>query len=156
MISKGAKNLIRQMLTLNPKRRISAQDALSDPWITENKIQQGLKQNIIDNLTNFQSQNRFRHAVIIFMSNMVVSKKEQKELMEAFQALDLDGNGTLTYEELIEGYKKIYPKKTIEEVEIIVQNIMDKIDVNGSGQIDFSEFIVASMSQATLLHASSI
>ena len=148
--------MIRQMLTLNPKRRISAQDALSDPWITENKIQQGLKQNIIDNLTNFQSQNRFRHAVIIFMSNMVVSKKEQKELMEAFQALDLDGNGTLTYEELIEGYKKIYPKKTIEEVEIIVQNIMDKIDVNGSGQIDFSEFIVASMSQATLLHASSI
>lgn len=53
--------------------------------------------------------------------------------MEAFQALDLDGNGTLTYEELIEGYKKIYPKKTKEEVEVIVQNIMDKIDVNGSG-----------------------
>ena len=90
------------------------------------------------------------------MSNMVVSKKEQKELMEAFQALDLDGNGTLTYEELIEGYKKIYPKKSIQEVEVIVQNIMDKIDVNGSGQIDFSEFIVASMSQATLLHSSSI
>ncbi len=91
------------MLTLNPKRRISAQEALGNPWITENKLEHTLKRNIIENLTNFQSQNRFRHAVIIFMANMVVNKKEQSELLEAFQALDLDGNGILTVDELIEG-----------------------------------------------------
>lgn len=38
----------------------------------------------------------------------------------------------------------------------MVTSIMDKIDVNGSGQIDFTEFLAASMNQATLLHANSI
>ena len=32
MISEGAKNLIRKMLTLNPKKRISAKEALADEW----------------------------------------------------------------------------------------------------------------------------
>lgn len=35
----------------------------------------------------------------------------------------------------------------------MVTGIIDKIDVNGSGQIDFTEFLVASMNQATLFNS---
>lgn len=49
------------MLTLNPKKRISAQEALSDPWITNNNHGTVLDKNIIDNLMNFQvDSNNFR------------------------------------------------------------------------------------------------
>ena len=32
-----------------------------------------------------------------------VTKNEEKDLLSAFQALDLDGNGVLTVDELLEG-----------------------------------------------------
>ena len=35
-------------------------------------------------------------------------------------------------------------------------SIITKIDVNGSGEIDFSEFVVASMNQASLLNTNKI
>ena len=103
-----------------------------------------------------QSQTRFRHAIITFMANMLVSKGEQKELLTAFQALDLDGNGVLTVDELIQGYKKIYPNMHADEIEKTVNELVHKIDVNGSGQIDFTEFLVASMSQNLLLNGNKI
>lgn len=53
-ISQGVKSLIKKMLCLNPKKRIDAQSALSDPWITDNNHTESLKKNIIDNLINFQ------------------------------------------------------------------------------------------------------
>lgn len=38
-----------------------------------------------------------------FMANMVVSKNEKQELLNTFEALDLDGNGVLTVDELVQG-----------------------------------------------------
>jgi calcium-dependent protein kinase len=37
------------------------------------------------------------------------TKKEQEELYNTFKTMDKNGDGTITKEELIEGYKKIYP-----------------------------------------------
>lgn len=38
-----------------------------------------------------------------YMANLYITKNEEKELIETFRALDLDGNGVLTVDELIEG-----------------------------------------------------
>lgn len=38
-----------------------------------------------------------------YMANLYMTKNEEKELLASFQALDLDGNGVLTVDELIEG-----------------------------------------------------
>lgn len=104
----------------------------------------------------FQTSSRFRHAIMTLMAGMMVNKQEKEELLTAFQALDLDGNGVLTVDELLAGYKKIYPQLTEEEVHIAVKTVLEKIDVNGSGQIDFTEFVVASVSQNSLLNKGSI
>ncbi len=37
------------------------------------------------------------------MASLYISKQEEKELLAAFEALDLDGNGVLTREELQQG-----------------------------------------------------
>ena len=42
------------MLILNPKNRISAAKALSDPWLTNNNIEKQLNKNIMDNISSFQ------------------------------------------------------------------------------------------------------
>jgi calcium-dependent protein kinase len=48
------------------------------------------------------------------------------------------------------------PQMPIAEIKSNVAGIIDKIDANRSGEIDFSEFVVASMNQASLLKINKI
>lgn len=57
-------------------------------------------------------------------------------MISTFKAIDANGDGQLTRDELIAGYSKIYSNK--DEVEEVVDNIIKSIDHNNSGQIDFS------------------
>eukprot|EP00828_Plagiopyla_frontata_P020711 TRINITY_DN2654_c0_g1_i2.p2 TRINITY_DN2654_c0_g1~~TRINITY_DN2654_c0_g1_i2.p2 ORF type:complete len:152 (+),score=46.73 TRINITY_DN2654_c0_g1_i2:762-1217(+) len=74
-----------------------------------------------------------------------MTDQELEELVKAFKNLDLDGDGTLSKEELIKGYAKFYKnyQLTIEEAE----KIISEIDYNKSGKIDYSEFVVASINK---------
>jgi calcium-dependent protein kinase len=56
----------------------------------------------------FQQCSKFRHALITYISRKMINGKEKDELFEAFKAMDKDGNGILTREELIEGYTKVF------------------------------------------------
>jgi Ca2+-binding EF-hand superfamily protein len=38
-----------------------------------------------------------------YMAGHYMTKNEEKEMLEAFQTLDLDGNGVLSIDELVEG-----------------------------------------------------
>lgn len=50
--------------------------------------------------------------------------------------------------ELVEAYKTIYGMVN----EQAIANIIDMIDTNGSGKIDFTEFLVATANQEKLFH----
>lgn len=73
--------------------------------------------------------------------------------------MDQDGNGVLTRDELIQGLTKV---GMLFGSAINIDEIMNKLDTNGSGTIDFSgrftsdssnnqEFVVAAISQEKLL-----
>ena len=51
--------------------------------------------------------------------------------------LDLNGDGEISYEELLIAYRKIYGF----EADLIVDEIFRSIDFDQSGKITFSEFI---------------
>ena len=71
------------------------------------------------------------------------SKKEQEELLNTFKAFDKNGNGTISREELYEGYKEIYGNTmTPDELQKEVDDIMDRLDIDKSGQVDYTEWAV--------------
>lgn len=45
-----------------------------------------------------------------YMAGHYMTKNEEKEMLEAFQALDLDGNGVLSVDELIDGMLVYYAR----------------------------------------------
>lgn len=79
----------------------------------------------------------------------MVTETDKKELEQTFKSLDKDGNGTLSKEELVEGYLKVFKDKGLAEAEAL--RVLDEVDINNSGQIDFTEFIIAASAQEKLL-----
>ena len=63
-------------------------------------------------------------------------------MKETFTNLDKDGNGTLSREELLEGFTDLMGKV---EAEKEVNKIMSEVDTDNSGTINYTEFIAASM-----------
>lgn len=73
---------------------------------------------------------------MMYIVTHLMSKEEQQELERTFKALDENGDGRLSREELIKGYTKLYDseQRAKEEVETLLQ----KVDADSSGSIDYS------------------
>jgi calcium-dependent protein kinase len=63
------------------------------------------------------------------------------DLQKAFKILDTNNDGMISKAELTVGLELIYGKNAVNEVD----HIFDKIDIDGSGMIDYSEWVVATI-----------
>ncbi|XP_022946612.1 calmodulin-like protein 8 [Cucurbita moschata] len=65
-----------------------------------------------------------------------MSEEQILEFQEAFCLLDKDGDGCITIKELATAIRSLHQNPTEEELQIM----MNEVDVNGSGSIEFEEF----------------
>eukprot|EP00362_Geleiidae_sp_MMETSP1317_P002440 CAMPEP_0201282566 /NCGR_PEP_ID=MMETSP1317-20130820/6014_1 /ASSEMBLY_ACC=CAM_ASM_000770 /TAXON_ID=187299 /ORGANISM="Undescribed Undescribed, Strain Undescribed" /LENGTH=65 /DNA_ID=CAMNT_0047595675 /DNA_START=1008 /DNA_END=1205 /DNA_ORIENTATION=+ len=65
-------------------------------------------------------------------------------MKQLFTALDENGDGVLSKEELLKGYQQHMSRQ---EAETEVERIFQEVDTDGSGAIDFTEFITATMNR---------
>ena len=150
-VSEAAKVLIQKMLTKNPKKRISALESLQDIFFKKNEDKtQGDKQlakSVLGNMKKFKKNRKLEQATIAFIINQFILKDERAELEKQFKEWDLNGDGVLSRDEIIKGYKKTYGK--VDENEI--DNMIKSIDLDGNGVIDYNEFLACSMSKEKIL-----
>lgn len=148
-LSSYAKQLIRKMLTYNPKERITIEDALSDEWFKNvlKKEEKILNINVLNNIRNFNTKNKMQQSIYFFLVNHMASKEERRELINSFKALDTNGDGVLSKDELLEGFRKIDTNLT----EADIETLMDRIDNNKSKAIDYTEFVAAAINRKNLL-----
>ena len=57
--------------------------------------------------------------------------------MQSFKALDLNGDGMISLEEMAQGIQK-YMKASRNEARIIASKIFDRVDLDRSGYISYS------------------
>lgn len=152
-ISKQAKDLIKLMLTYKPEDRIRATDSLDHDWFTKmtgssmrKKDSKSLKNTLID-LQSFRVEQKMQQAALTYMANHLVSDTEIKTLNNVFKQLDVDNNGKLSKQELLDGYKNIKGDITIEELE----RLFEIADADNSGEIDYSEWVMAAANKNKLL-----
>ena len=79
--------------------------------------------------------------MIIFIVGQLATKEEMADLQKAFKILDTNNDGMISKAELTVGLVLIYGKNAVNEVD----QIFDKIDIDGSGMIDYSEWVVATI-----------
>ncbi|KAJ4719655.1 putative Calmodulin [Melia azedarach] len=67
----------------------------------------------------------------------VMPEEQIIEFHEAFCLLDKDGDGCITIEELAAAIRSLDQHPTEEEL----QNMMNEVDIDGNGSIEFGEFL---------------
>ena len=68
-----------------------------------------------------------------------------QELQRVFQSLDASGDGVLQLEEVRRGFKQILGSDCPGSAE--VDDLFHAVDLEGSGSIDFTEFVAAGLGQ---------
>ncbi|XP_031490865.1 calcium-dependent protein kinase 2-like [Nymphaea colorata] len=140
-ISNSAKDLVRRMLTQDPKRRITSAQVLEHPWIKEGGASdKPIDSAVLSRMKQFRAMNKLKKlALKVIAENM--SEEEIKGLKAMFTNMDTDKSGTITYEELKSGLARLGSRLSEAEV----RQLMDAADVDGNGSIDYIEFITATM-----------
>ncbi|CAD8053433.1 unnamed protein product [Paramecium sonneborni] len=145
-VSMQAKDLIRRMLFYDPSFRIGASDAYQHAWISNNKAKGQVNNLSLKRLQDFDSKNKLKYAILQFITVQVVSNQQKNDLQKIFLDIDRNGDGTVSKEELLAAYLKMYKGDTI-AAQHIVEELFPQLDANKSGKVDFSEFISASINR---------
>jgi len=147
-VSEDAKNLIRMLLKMNPRDRYTAEQALNHEWI-KNKAPKAsnvsLQSNFVDNLRGFRGQNKLKKAALHIIAGQL-NEDQIKALRETFMALDHNGDGQLTVNEMKQGFLTLK-----EEIPKDLLQIMEDVDSDGSGVIDYTEFLAATLDKRQYL-----
>ncbi len=151
-VSEDVKDLIRQMLEYDPVKRISAVDALKHPWFDilkkDNKKPPKDLSKALTNIYEFNAGTKLKQAVLAFFTKNLMSKQEVEQLTEQFHAIDKNGNGTLSRDEVMEAYRNIRGIYFNEEE---IASLISRIDADNSGEIDYSEWMMTAVSKEKLL-----
>lgn len=144
-ISEDAKSLIGWMLKFSPEQRCTAEQALQNTWIKDfapraKKV--SLHEGLVRNLRNFRSQNLLKKAALNIIAGQM-SESDITELMTMFKSLDVNGDGLLTFEELQAGIAKTQLDKMCKSIDL--KAVMEGVDADGSGLIDYTEFLAATL-----------
>merc|ERR1719253_1680808 len=143
-VSMDAKELINKLLVLDARKRFTVEKALHHTWVERLAPNSGDKQissSAFSNLKNFRAQNKLKKAALTVIAQEL-SEDSISELKQMFLSLDQDGDGTITIDEMKEGLAKA----GLSANENLLQ-IMKEVDSDGSGVIDYTEFLAATMSK---------
>ena len=139
-VSVEAKELILKMLVYENKR-ITPKEALSHPWV-KNMLEascQNFSGDYAEKIEDFKKANHFKKAILSYLATKV-SDEDIKDEIQLFNSFDINNDGYITKKELRKGLLKL-KKRTDQEID----EIMNSMDTDKNGAINFNEFISATL-----------
>lgn len=142
-LSSGLLGIVKACLQKNTSVRPSAQMAMANPWfVTASQPAAGsadMTKLEVGGLEAFAVMNKVKRAAITVIATQL-SNADITRLRDLFMNMDQNGDGTLTVSELVNGMKSMeidMPKD--------LDKILQGIDSDGSGVIDYTEFLAATL-----------
>ena len=155
-ISSESKDLIQKLLC-PVERRLSSAEALRHPWIIKfgegKKVNSESIQAALGNLRSFHNSNKIRDAVHTYITTHCLNSQDIKELKEVFKAIDINGDGKLSADELLKHFELHLGSDHAHEE---VLKIMEQVDSDNNGFIDYTEFLKATLSQKTVMSSENL
>ena len=158
-LSSYAKDLINKLLQYDPKKRISAEEALEHQWFKTaefkkkdkvNTIPHELAKQLITNMTKYKSNNMLKCAVVAYLVHHLTNTEECMEASKLFIKIDLNSDGKIEKHELIQGFEKFWGMSE-DEVKEKVDIIFSNIDTDFNGFIEYEEFVRAAVNPSIFM-----
>ncbi|KAG5530223.1 hypothetical protein RHGRI_030560 [Rhododendron griersonianum] len=142
-ISNSAKEFIKKLLVKDPRARLTAAQALSHPWVREDgdASEIPLDISVLSNMRQFVKYSRLKQFALRALAS-ILDDGELADLRDQFDAIDADKNGAISLEEMRLALAKDLPWKLKESR---VLEILQAIDSNTDGLVDFTEFVAATL-----------
>ena len=102
----------------------------------------------LGNLQNFQANSKLKQCVCSLIASQFLKKHEKEEIDTVFRSLDHDCDGKLTREDVETSYKEFFGRTLSEED---IDSMFAQVNFSGSGAIEYSEFVVASLMEKNLV-----
>ena len=83
------------------------------------------------------------------MVHQLFTAEDMEDQKKMFARLDLNNDGMLDKGELIAGFKEIYGDVGVEQE---VNEIMALADLNGNGELDYSEWLAATVKKKDIVN----
>ena len=146
-ISKEAKDLIKKLIC-KPEKRLTAGEALGHKWFKkalkgEEKDKHKFKGIKLARFKKFNKSSKLAKAAITAIT-VQTSPDDIKDLKALFMQLDINNDGSITYDELHKGLKDY------ENGDMILE-LMKSADTDGSGEINYTEFLAATIDASLVM-----
>jgi len=140
-VSINAKGFIKALLQKNPAGRPAAAKVLQHAWFDAVIEETEMDTSWLDvsALRTFSKFNKVKKAALTIVASQL-SDKRIDDLKNLFMGLDDNGDGTLSTKELKEGLKAAGVK-----IPKDLAVVLEEVDTDGSGVLDYTEFLAASM-----------
>ncbi|XP_014521026.1 calcium-dependent protein kinase 28-like [Vigna radiata var. radiata] len=142
-ISNAAKDFVKKLLVKDPRARYTAAQALSHPWVREGgeALEMPIDISVLNNMRQFVKYSRLKQFALRALAS-TLNEEELSDLKDQFDAIDVDKNGSISLEEMRQALAQDLPWKLKESR---VLEILQAIDSNTDGLVDFSEFVAATL-----------
>ncbi|PON42670.1 Serine/threonine protein kinase [Parasponia andersonii] len=143
-VSSSAKDFVKKLLVKDPRARLTAAQALSHPWVREGGTASAeipIDISVLNNMRQFVKYSRLKQFALRALAS-TLDDEELSDLKDQFDAIDVDKNGSISLEEMRQALAKDLPWKMKDSR---VLEILQAIDSNTDGLVDFSEFVAATL-----------
>ena len=154
--SKEVKDLIQKLLVYQPKKRLTALQALKHPWfkITDSNIlYDNVPQNdvveCIKNLLTYNIRSKLEELVLAYIIHNIPRPKEAKSAIKLFKLTNEVGDGKLLKKELKKTLLLFVSEKFLDKYNFEEQFTL--IDGEKKGYINYEEFLRACLNRKKIL-----
>merc|ERR1719150_2668986 len=157
-VSDEGKDLMARLMDSDTSKRLTAKEALQHPWILNNgkTVKKQIKKQTDDSkdqqitkelgyqFANFATSNQFKHAITALFRDKYEKMRPQHftNLKKLFKTLDVDGSGTIDYQEFKNG---MMASKDLNLGEEDIKKMFQELDVGKIGEINFEALVNAAV-----------
>ena len=152
--SPEVKDLIEKLLISDPRKRLSAKEALEHKWFKtfhSNALYYNISKNeilkCIQNLLSYDISNKFQELVLAYIVHNMPKINQTKIAIQLFKLVNTNEDGKLQKSEL----KKTLLYFVSEEYLINFDKIFDLLDSENRGYIEYCEFLRASLDRKNII-----
>lgn len=140
------KDLISKLLVKDPKKRYTSLQAFEHPWVKRQVDEESknlqVDAEVFENIGRVLDAQSLKKTILLFIATQI-PEEEIKVLKSIFVKIDKNGNGLISKDEMLLGMSEFKKNLNLKLTQDQIVKMFDAMDIDKSGQIDYSEFIAA-------------